>query len=211
VGAEASATMRARLATPFAAGSPLLDARGNLVGLVVSGVEELLGGATTAGPVLGTPFMVSGSLAAPVAGLPTTLRETVSLSELARRGEMLRALSPARRNVTSGVFAARIEKSGGVPMPLDQKVVFSRREGKASAFVQWMPQEKRDGQAAFEVYDADYRRVGVGQPIKLKLRLRQYTFTSWTFEIDRLPPSTYRVDLLLDSEPVWRGYFRVTD
>jgi len=56
--------------------------------------------------------------------------------------------------VVSGVFAARVQRGGAVPMPLEQKFAFSRKEGQASVFVQWDPKEKKDAVAWFEVYDA---------------------------------------------------------
>ena len=96
-------------------------------------------------------------------------------------------------------------------MPQDQRFVFSRREGQASVFVQWNPQEKKDALSRYEIYDADYRLTGKSEPSKLKLRRGELFFSAWTFGIERLPPAVYRVDLLLGEAPIWRGYLRITE
>jgi len=91
---------------------------------------------------------------------------------------LLKPLSPERRHVISGVFAARVERGGTVPTPLDQKAVFSHAEGSFSVFVQWHPQEKRDAEGYFELYDSDNTLIVRGQPTKLKLRPRELFFTT---------------------------------
>lgn len=210
VGQEQGPAARFRLNGHFAAGSPLLNDRGDLVGMVVSTSP-----AAELGPsalvVLSAEVRVPvGGLLVPVARLEPSPTST-SLAELARRGEFLPPLSAASRNVISGVFAGRVERGGPVPMPMDQKFVFSRREGHVSVFVQWDPKEKKDALTWFEVADADHRKLGRGEPTKVKLRPGQLFFSTWTFDITKLPPGTYRVDLMLDDAAAWRGYVKVVD
>jgi hypothetical protein len=213
VGQEQGASARLRLSGPVATGSPLLDQRGDLVGLAFGGSEESLGPAMmlTGYGSYGTTRIPSGSLMVPAPRLPAAAAAPITLADLARRGEFMAPLSVGRRHVISGVFAGRVERGGVVPIPLDQRSVFSRKEGQASVFVQWDPKEKKDALSWFEVYDADYKRIGRGDGTKVKMRPGTLFFTTWTLNIAALPPAVYRLDLLLDDAPVWRGYLRVTE
>ena len=211
VGQEQTSPSRLRLNEFVAAGSPLLDDRGDLVGLAVGrAAEELTGPAPVAvdfAPVRTT----YANLAVPAPQLPAAVAAPIALAELARRGEFLAPLSADRRHVISGVFAGRVERRGAMPMPLDQKGVFSRREGQASVFVQWDPKEKKDAMAWFEVYDTDHKMIGRGDSLKMKLRPGQLLFSTWTLNLPALTPALYRVDLMMDGAPAWRGYLRVTE
>ena len=96
-------------------------------------------------------------------------------------------------------------------MPQDQKVVYSRREGELSVFIQWDPQVKKDAVGRLDFYSSDGRLVVKGLPTKVKLRPGTLFFTTWTLAIDQLPPDVYRADLVLDDAPAWRGYVKVTE
>jgi hypothetical protein len=211
VGEEQTAAPRLRLSEYLASGSPLLDDRGDLVGLVVARSSE-----EPAGPVRmsvnDSPVRIVGAnLAIPAPRLPTKAEAPVTLAELARRGEFVTPLSADRRHVISGVFAGRIERRGAVPMPLDQRSSFSRKDGQVSVFVSWDPKEKKDALTWFEVYDAENKKLGKGDPSKMKLRPGTLVFSGWTMNVGTLPPGSYRVDLVVDDAPAWRGYLRITD
>jgi hypothetical protein len=152
-----------------------------------------------------------GSFVVPAPRLPTAATARAALADLAQRGEFMASLAVGKRHEISGVFAARVERGGVVPLPLDQKFVFSRKEGQASVFVQWDPKEKKDALTWFEVYDADYKKIGKSEGMKLKMRPGQLFFSTWAFNVAVMPPAVYRVDLMLDDAPVWRGFVRVTE
>ncbi len=212
VGQEASPGARLRLSSGFAAGSPVLDDRGDLVGIVTApGAEEGPGPA-------GMMYTFAGPLRVPRGGLmvladrlPVAPTTRTGLTELAARGEFLAPLSPDQRLVISGVVAARVERVGTVMMPQDQRYVFARREGEISVFIQWNPQTKKDVMTRLELYHADRRSMGKGAPTKLRLRPGEFSFSTWTVGIGRLAAGIYRVDVLLDEAPVWRGYVRITE
>jgi hypothetical protein len=63
----------------------------------------------------------------------------------------------------------------------------------------------------FRIYDIDNHLVMDGQPVKITLRPRVYSVTTWKFPLARLRPGTYRIDLDIDADPVWRSYFRVVE
>jgi hypothetical protein len=211
VGTDPASPGRPRLNSGHAAGSPVLDGQGRLFGVVAGSGPEARLGSTGLSILLGAK-QLRGSLIVPLdsVAVPATAAAT-PLSQLMASGQFLRPLSLDQRHVISGVFAGRVERSGAVPMPMDQRAVFSRREEEVSVFVQWDPHQKKDAQMRFEIYDLDNSRLGAGRPVKIKLRPGQYLFSTWTFRIADLPPGTYRVDLLLDDSPIWRGYVRVTD
>ncbi len=50
-----------------------------------------------------------------------------------------------------------------------------------------------------------------GKPVKITLRPREYSVTTWSFPLARLRPGTYRVDLVLNADPIWRSYFSVVE
>lgn len=214
VGQGAFSTGRAapRLNAFFASGSPVLTEGGELIGFVVRGGE---GGLGPAGVRFGSYMSATpgrGNMLFARELLPLAPGASLSpISALANPGEFVRPLSPEQRNVISGVFAARIERGGAVPMPVDQRASFSRREGSVSVFVQWNPAKKREAMSGFVIFDADNRLVVTGEAAKLKLKPKELFFSSWIFPIDQLPPGTYRVDLLLDGDPIWRGHLRVTE
>lgn len=208
VGQETASAARLRLNAGFAAGSPVLDDFGDLAGIVAGpGPEESLGMVMK----FAGPRAARGTLIVPATRLPASPSARTGLAELAARGEFLAPLSADQQHVISGVFATRIQRGGAVPMPQDQRSVFARREGEMSVFVQWGPQVKRDAMGRIALFDADYRLIAKVAPTKLKLRPGELTFTDWTLHIGTLAAGIYRVDLLLDEAPAWRGYVRITD
>jgi len=211
IGQEQGATERFRVGSHLATGSPLLDERGDLVGTAFGGAADDSLGPAMMATGYGAVRIPLGNLVVPASRLPTAAAARTTLADLAQRGEFMASLAVGKRHVISGVFAARVERGGVVPVPLDQKFVFSRREGQASVFVQWDPKEKKDSLTWFEVFDADYKKIGKSESTKLKMRPGQLFFSTWAFNVAVMPPAVYRVDLMLDDAPVWRGFVRVTE
>ncbi len=214
MGQEASPGGRPRLNSIFAAGSPVFDGYGDLAGIVASpSADEGLGPVAMwrIAALHGAAYVPRGMAVVPADRLPTAPTARVSLAELAASGQFLRPLSPEQRHVISGVFAGRVQRGGAVPMPYDQGFVFSRRNGHVSVFIQWNPQAKKDGFCRFDLYDADLKLLLKGDPNKVKLRPGELFFSTWTVGIGPLSAGVYRVDMLLDDAPIWRGYLRITD
>jgi hypothetical protein len=212
VGQETSPVARLRLNAGFAAGSPVLDDRGDFVGIVAGPVaEEGPGPAGMQYAFAGPVRVPRGSLMVLADRLPAAPAARTNLADLAARGEFLAPLSPDQRLVISGVVAGRVQRVGSVMMPLDQRYVFARRDGELSVFMEWNQQTKKDVTSRLDLYDADRRLIGKGAPAKLRLRPGEFAFSTWTLAIARLPPGIYRVEVLLDEGPVWRGYVRITD
>jgi hypothetical protein len=60
------------------------------------------------------------------------------------------------------------------------------------------------------LYDADNHAVVQSKPLKLTLNPSALTTTNWQLNVAALQPGVYRVDVSLQDELVWRGFFRVT-
>ena len=197
---------------PRAVGAPLLNEFGEAI--------AVLGGALTPGLTqvgMHTTLrfvslsLVSSPMAVPLSGMPAIEPSaSVRLSQLAAKGLFVPPLV-APVNVLTGTLALKVEKNQGIPMPLNEKSEFRRSEKEAVAFLTFDPQERREGMAAFEVYDSDSRKVMAGKPSKLTLRPRQYGVTMWPFPLLELTPGIYRIDLVMNGEPIWRMFFRVVD
>jgi hypothetical protein len=214
VGARAVSTglSLARLEVPATAGSPVLDGGGRILGVVVGGGDVELGGTGIRFHYVEQP-LERGAFVMPLTALVEAAgtTPTATVEELGARGVLAKPLAEERRQVIAGVFARTVDRSRPVPMPLEQKVAFSRREGTVSVFIEWMPSSRREASSHFEVYDADNRLLGKSEPNKLKFRPGEFMFSTWVFTIGNLPPGIYRVDALLAESPVWRGHLRITE
>jgi hypothetical protein len=199
-----------------AAGSPVFNGRGEWVGIAAGddamsaglggGYSYRMGTSPEARHQRTSSILTSDLFPSAAASSATT-----TLADLMARGAFVKPLSPDARHVISGVFAARVERGGPVPMPTDQRNTYSRSEGSVSLFVQWNPQDKRDVMGAFELYDLDNRAIVQGKPVKLRLRKNELFFLTWTVEIGALAPAVYRADLVLDGAPIWRGHVKITE
>lgn len=201
-----------RLADTGVVGSPILDQQGRQIGMIEGGTRPDPGPMPIRFGAPGRDLARSPRVIALVQLPPIVAGATAtSLERLAELGHFARPLGPETRHVISGVFAGRVERGGVVPQPLDQRDTFSRREKQVAVFVQWNPRDKRDAISRFEVYDLDHRKVGASDGAKLKLRPGELFFSTWLFKLETLVPGLYRVDLLLDEQPIWRGFVEVTD
>lgn len=75
----------------------------------------------------------------------------------------------------------------------------------------WQPKEKYKGLGHLRVYDLDNRLLGEGKPVKVNFHPGTSYICSWELGVAGLAPGIYRVDILLDSDPAWRMFFRITE
>ena len=192
-------------------GGPLIDEYGDAMGI--------LGG--TLAPGMGLPAQGAFLSYGPGPGSQTMAVPTgVISSELGGPGETLAALGArgafapplvGPRNVLTGTIARAVEKQNDIPIAIDERSEFRRSEHQAVAFLTWDPQQKRDGMARFKIYDEDNKVVVEGKPSKFSLRPRRYQVTTWPFPLASLKPGYYRIDFVIDADPVWRSSFRVVE
>jgi hypothetical protein len=195
------------------AGAPVLNEYGETIGTAVghasaAGASALdlaslgleAGGSPRGGRVRGFP------------SLPAEGSASRTLEDLGRAGEFVRRLVRTPHFV-HGVLGIGVERQGraGIPVPVDQRFRFSRREESCVVFVTWNPTRKEDSTIAFELFDEDNRRLGGTDPTRAKLRPAESFVQYWTIPLSRLVPGIYRVDVKLGPDPVWRTFFRVTE
>ncbi len=152
--------------------------------------------------VLGTPLRLIP--------MPAPDRRPMPLTELTQRGEFVPPLTQ-NRFVSFGSLSRTVTKSGPIPLPMDEKKEFSRRDGQITVYVNWDPKEKRKGIAICRVFDLDTRKIGEGKPLKINLKPDERMASRWEFGLQKLPSGIYRVDVLIDNDVVWRAFFRMTD
>jgi hypothetical protein len=191
-------------------GAPLLNEYGQAI--------AVLGGTLTPGHTLAGrrpgAFLQFGNvttMGVPLASVPvTTPASATHLADLAARGVFVPPLvGPV--NVLTGNIAHKVEMRHNIPFAVGEGFEFSRRDQDAVAYLTFDPQEKREGMSVYRIYDLDNRLMIQGRPVKLVLRPRVYSVNTWPFPLGPLPSGVYRIDLVMDADPVWRSYFRVVD
>ena len=198
-------------------GSALLNEYGELVGVVggnlipgIGSVEgQRLGYPTN---ILGAPAIYHGAMATP-AGLitiPPADAPATSLADLARTGQFLPPLV-GRENVVYGTMTDKVIKQYGLLRATNEKFEFSRHNGTATAFLNWVPDEKRKGQTTFVVYSIDNQPIAESPASNIDLQAGKTVFWSATLNIASLPIGIYHVDVLVNQVPMWRTFFRVVE
>jgi len=76
-------------------------------------------------------------------------------------------------------------------------------------FVNWLPTERLKGTSRLRLYDPLSRPLAETPAAKADLKKSQLTLTWWQLSVPPAPGS-YRVEVLLNDRPVWRGTLRIT-
>lgn len=202
----------------LADGSPIVNEYGEVVGVYVR--RSLLPGSASLDVLsLGFPLNIFGHrvptqerLAVPISlvRMPTADVHTSSFSELAAAQQFTPPLA-RYRNVSRGTIAARIEREGSLEEPADEKFEFSRQEGRMVVFIDWDPEEKIKSNAVLDIYDFSNRLRMTSKPAKIRLSKGQRSSTAWTLDISHMQTETYRVDVVLGADPVWRSFFKLVE
>lgn len=196
-----------------AAGGPLLNERGEILGLLGGASPETLvprvltdvqvsTGASSSYAITGTAVpigMVTGSLNAN----PTTLQTLWS------QGQFTAPIT-ASRNVSFGMMTQG-KPQKGKPFAREMKLEFTRQDDSATILVSLQSIEPLKATTELRVYDADNRLVSKGEPIKITLRRGEQQERYWSFPPVSFPAGVYRADVLLGDAVAWRTYFRVLE
>ena len=79
-------------------------------------------------------------------------------------------------------------------------------------FVLWNPKERRHAVSSIRLYDLSNHLLLESKPNKLSLNPSNlFSSTDWKVDIERLPSGTYRLDIVVDDQPVWRRFFTMSD
>jgi S1-C subfamily serine protease len=197
---------------PNVIGSPLLNEYGDLIGVV--GGSLIPGMASTKSYYSGAPLAnpTPGLLAVPVkpSGKASSTNAVTSFHQLASGGVFTPALTRSE-NVQWGTLSRRMEAKP-FPRPLDETHEFRSKDGSITVFLTWQPKEKIKAAAIVRIYDLDGRVLLESKPSKVDLKPgKAPSYSWWQADIKSLKPAIYRVDVLVDSSPIWRGFFKVSE
>jgi hypothetical protein len=195
-----------------ALGGPLIDDRGNVVGI--------LGGSQTPGARLDTRtmdqypylFRQQSSTAATVIGaMPLTLPAgSKTLAELRTLSLLTPPLAPMPE-FASGGAATDLPKDANNHIIRDRTEFSARDDAQINVYSYWVKKAKRSkGELSGAVFDTDNQVRATIAPKKIALTDQQQRI-AFAISPKGLPPGYYRVDLCWDGTPVWRLYIRITD
>jgi len=211
-----AAGQRLNIADPFdrrAVGSPLLNDYGEVIGIV--------GGSLLAGAFPGDTVYASrnatlgavtrGGLAIPISLVTESTGPSTTVGQLAATGQFMPALS-ATQNVLSGTLSRGLNRKADPPRVIQERYEFARGDQQLIVFVTWLPEEKRKGIPALHLFDLDNRLIfeNAGKK-KITVNTNKLSYTAWEVDVSTIPPGIYRVDVLLDTDTVWRTFFRVVE
>lgn len=205
--------------SPLAAGSPLLNEYGEVIGLVTH--YSLLPGSRSLTQKMrygfpgnlqapGSPYLGQNTLAIPfnlIQSPPAGLQPKTS-EELNRLGLLTSPLTGVG-DIVRGTLARRVERHGSSVEPVDEKFEFSQSDGQIFVFLMLIPNQKSKTLAYPRIYDLTNRLLASGQPNKIQLDPNKPFNYGWQVNLSQLPPGDYRVDVVFEPNPVWRSFFRI--
>ena len=134
-----------------------------------------------------------------------------SLAELSSRGEfappVIKSNSVQYAEVTSSLGGDAVH----LRVPQDSRQIFSRRDKKATVYVNWQSSFKEKIVCAVRLFNAENKLMSDSKSREVSLASGKYSSTSWDVPVGVLSPGIYRVDLLVNDKTVWREFFRVTE
>jgi Trypsin-like peptidase domain len=201
---------------PDVIGSPLLNEYGDLIG-VVGG--SLIPGWASTKSLPGVYYSGSqianatpGLLAVPLnsSSKPSSTQTSTNLRQFASDGTFTPPLTRFE-NIRYGTLAKGVETKL-VPRAMGETYEFRGKEGTFAVFLEWFPKEKIKAAAMIRIYDLSGRAMLESKPTKVDLKPGPTgSYSWWKADISSLKPAIYRVDVFLDSSPVWRAFFKVRD
>ncbi len=195
-------------------GSPLLNEYGEVIGLI--GGSLIPGSAFVEDLVFSVRSLAGtsrGTLAVPIALLSQTnaASSPTTLENLAKSGQFMAPLI-GNENVLSGTLSRNLNRKTDPPQTIEERSEFSRQDARAMVLVTWLPKEKRKGIPSLQLYDLDNRLLSES-PGKKKISVspQKLSYSAWEVPLGNLPAGIYRLDVSLNSDTVWRTFFRIVD
>lgn len=196
-----------------AVGSPVLNEYGEVIGLI--GGNLVPGAAFLEDAGFGARSnslgITRGTLAVPVNLVDGSTGPSTTIDGLASSGQFMPALV-STQSVLNGTLARSINRKTDPPQIIDERVEFSRSAAQGVLFLTWLPREKRKGRPSLRLYDLDNRLITEEQnKKKITVSPNKLSYSAWDLNFTALPAGIYRVDVLLDTDIVWRTFFRMVD
>jgi len=195
-------------------GSPLLNEYGEVIGLIggnlIPGSAFVEDMAFSARSLSGTS---RGTLAVPTNPISQAITSSspTTIENLASSGQFMPPLA-GNDDVLSGTLSRNVNRKTDPPQPIDTRSEFSRQDTRAMLLITWLPREKRKGIPTLRLYDLDNRLLSES-PGKKKISVspQKLSYTGWEVPLENLPSGIYRLDVALNTDTVWRTFFRVVD
>lgn len=192
-------------------GAPVLNEYGEVIAVAGGNIYPGMTGRSQyeAAPV-GTLSLQSG-LATPIPLVrdPKPDAPGRSLAELATMLQFV-PLLVEQQNLVYGMMTSGVDiKKNEFPTTSKQQFEFRKGQDAVALLLVWGPREKVKGSIALEVYDLNNAVVGHSAASKLNLRRGESSTQVFRLDPSPLKLGIYRVDVLQDSNPIWRGYFRL--
>jgi len=198
-----------------AAGGPLLDVRGQVIGMLgglrPEGLVSQISGVTES-DTMELYFATDTGTFVPMSLLPRKFpSQPTSWNDLWARNEMMAPVSNAKY-IVLGLVRPATSKSGQRMMGLTSPdMVLHRADGKAEVEIVFTNDENLKSTTQLSVYDLDNHRLAAGDPQKLNISKGQDANRHWELPLGGLPPGVYRVDVAIGDGVAWRHYFKLAD
>jgi hypothetical protein len=199
-------------------GTALLDEYGDVIGVTggvlvpgVSSLESVRAGVPAS-------LLLAGGLAVPAMAtpmsqisLPTPDAKTTTLEELMQTGQFVAPIVH-REDILFGTMAQEVRRGkDGLVDALQEKYEFSRSDGHAAVLLSLEPTRKQKAATTISIYDLDNKAVSQSAPDVSATPGGKLVFLSKTLDIGKMETGVYRLDVVMNGNPVWRTFFRVTD
>jgi hypothetical protein len=190
------------------AGSPVLDAYGQVIGIL--GGSLIPGSESVHRP--GSKLGKTELLATPISLVPVTAAQTpATLADLAAKNQFI---GPLPRD--NSVYEAHIGKdyvklstqAANIREVTDE---FSSKLDSFAMVVTWAPKKKIKSTVQMVVYNLDNVIVAKGPVSKLDIQPAESSFSAWKVSLSTLQPGEYRVEVLVGDQPQWRSFFKVIE
>lgn len=194
-----------------AVGAPLVNEYGEVVGL--------MGGVPFPGAFSGGDTVVSTAAIRlnpfPSSAVPTSQVSSqgspTPVAQWAAAGHFMPAVLPLVNVMRSGV-ARKVVFNNGYPDTQDERSDFKRIDKQVTVYVVWSPEKKVKGVGRFRLYGSNNNLLLESKPSKLNFDPNDRMVSStWNLPVGQLPPDIYRVDVSLDGNTIWRGFFRISE
>jgi len=199
----------------LSAGSPLLNEYGEVYALVggvpLPGFRSLHANKTT--------WIISGNLAQmekannELQGIPISEFIKTERKEFAMRQMLeLKQFTPPlidNGNSVNGTMAVYKGKANQMLSYSDEKYEFTEADKQFIVYLYWYPKVKQKGIATIQIFNAGNQLVGESKQTKITLNPKEQTQSYWLYDIASFPTGTYRIDLVMENQPIWRTFFKI--
>ena len=197
-----------------ATGTPLLDIFGRVVGVVggslLPGVDSVHRDSDTSGILTMSYGQSTVTQAVPINLIPdgATLEHRASFAEIASSGQFVTPILSTSK-VMNGYLAKDYAAAAGGYVPKDITTEFSKRDPSLAVIVDWSAFDKMKGVELIRFFDVENKQIGESKPKKISIGAHDIAHSGWKVPLTNFVPGVYRVDLMLNDQPVWRAFFRV--